>query len=315
MPRTDAPSKIYIEQVDYIRAIASVGVALFHLGGKVLPGLKFGWLGVQMFFLLSGFIICWSIPNNYDWSMAKTFILKRLTRIEPPFIISLILLLVVQYVLVSNYKPDWINVLFHLAYLNSFFNRPYLNPVYWTLGIEFQFYLLIAIIFPLINKKFGVLILIAISLTPLFVTIPALGLLNVFPGFAIGICLFLIRSNSLTLKYSLTLLILTVLTFLVEGPLQTSATLIAFLILILPIKSNSIIRFFSKISFSLYLTHDIIGSTYVVRVGTLLPKTFLWKSFEFSTGLIISISFAYLFYLMIERPFFLLSKKIVYPNK
>ncbi|WP_426672199.1 acyltransferase family protein [Mucilaginibacter sp. McL0603] len=269
-------------------------------------------MGVQMFFLLSGFIICWSIPNNYDWSMARTFILKRITRIEPPFIISVILLLVVQYILVPNYKPDWINVLFHFAYLNSFFNQPYLNPVYWTLGIEFQFYLLIAVIFPLINKKFGFLILIAISIIPLFVNIPALGLINVFPGFAIGICLFLIRVNSLTLKYSLTLLILIVLTFLVEGPLQTSATLIAFLILILPIKSNSFIRFFSKISFSLYLTHDIIGSTYVVHLGSLLPKTFLWKAFEFSSSCIISVLFAYLFYLMIEKPFFLLSKKIVY---
>lgn len=49
MINTPGP-KQHIQQVDYIRAIASLGVALFHLGGKTLPVLNNGWLGVQMFF-------------------------------------------------------------------------------------------------------------------------------------------------------------------------------------------------------------------------------------------------------------------------
>jgi peptidoglycan/LPS O-acetylase OafA/YrhL len=76
--------KPHIPQVDYIRAIASLAVALFHLGGKELPVLSYGWLGMQMFFLLSGFIICWAIPRSYNWKLSGRFISKRLIRIEPP---------------------------------------------------------------------------------------------------------------------------------------------------------------------------------------------------------------------------------------
>jgi peptidoglycan/LPS O-acetylase OafA/YrhL len=314
LPGVTLTSKIYVEQVDYIRAIASVAVALFHLGGKVLPVSRFGWLGVQMFFLLSGFIICWSMPANYSWNSVKTFLLKRLIRIEPPYVISIILLILVRYLLIDKFEPDWKNVVLHLGYLNSFFNKPYLNPVYWTLGIEFQFYLLIAFIFPLINTKYGVLLLIAIAIIPLITNIPSVGLFGFFTEFGIGICLFLIKTNFLSLKYLLTMFTLIILCFLINGSLQASATLIALILLILPLRTNLITRFFSKISFSLYLTHDIIGSTYVVHIGALLPKTVWWKAFEFSSGILLSVIFAYCFYLLVERPFYLYAKKIGYPR-
>jgi peptidoglycan/LPS O-acetylase OafA/YrhL len=66
-------SKPHLAQVDYIRAIASMVVMLFHLGGKSLPVLNYGWLGVEMFFLLSGFIICWAVPFDYTLKLSGNF--------------------------------------------------------------------------------------------------------------------------------------------------------------------------------------------------------------------------------------------------
>jgi peptidoglycan/LPS O-acetylase OafA/YrhL len=312
MPDSSRFNKQHIPQVDYIRAVASLSVALFHLGGKALPILNYGWLGVQMFFLLSGFIICWSIPDDYNLKMAKTFLAKRLIRIEPPYILSIALLLIVHSFVIPGFRPDWQNVAFHFAYLNSFFDKPYLNPVYWTLGIEFQFYLLIAFIFPLIIKKYGVLVILGLSVIPLLINVPAIRLSGFFPGFAIGICYYLIKKQSFDYKLIATLVTLILLSFIIQGWLPTAAALVALCILMLPLRANKIVKFFSKISFSLYLTHDIIGSSYVVKIGSLLPKTVPMKGFEFLSGILISIGFAYLFYRLIEKPFFQLSKQISY---
>ncbi|RZL55313.1 MAG: acyltransferase, partial [Pedobacter sp.] len=112
----------HLVQADYIRAFASLMVAVYHLGGKVLPVLNYGWLGVEMFFFLSGFIICWALP--LDYSIKKhgyTFIKKRLIRIEPPYIISIVILILLTSVFEKGVSIDYKNVFLHIGYLNSFF--------------------------------------------------------------------------------------------------------------------------------------------------------------------------------------------------
>ncbi|MDN5288208.1 MAG: Peptidoglycan/LPS O-acetylase OafA/YrhL, contains acyltransferase and SGNH-hydrolase domain [Mucilaginibacter sp.] len=307
------PSKKHILQVDYIRAIASLAVALFHLGGKALPVLKYGWLGVYMFFLLSGFIICWSIPADYTWKMSGRFIRKRITRIEPPYIISIGLVIMMNFMVLSRYKPDWFNVVCHFAYFNSLLGKPYLSPVYWTLGIEFQFYLFVALCFPWFNSKDGPWMLLILCIIPVFVNIPGGLLFGVFPVFGLGILYYLylkkITSINMTLFLGVLILLCCICTL---GWLPAGMALVTILLLTAPLRNFTVVSFFSKISFSLYLTHDIVGSHLVVYMGTKLPKTVLFKGIEFLTGIVVSIIFAYLFYLLIERPFFKLSKHISY---
>ncbi|NOW97213.1 acyltransferase [Mucilaginibacter sp. SG564] len=306
----------HISQVDYIRAIASLMVAVFHLGGKAMPLLKFGWLGVQMFFVLSGFIICWAIPKGYNLTMISKFIYKRLLRIEPPYIISIGLVLLVNIFWVEQYKIDWTNVLLHFAYLNSFVNRPSLNPVYWTLGIEFQYYIFIALFFPLIIRKWGALTLLLLCIISLSIQIPVLSLLSMFSFFVLGIYYFLYTKG---LKSLLEIIFLGFAVIIIgvfkNGLLEIITGLITILLLVLPLKTNVIVRFFSKISFSLYLTHDIIGSRLVIYLGAILPHNLTSKAIAFSCGMITSIIVAYIFYNLIEAPFFKLSKKIKYPSQ
>ncbi|RWY47908.1 acyltransferase family protein [Mucilaginibacter gilvus] len=308
----------HIHQVDYIRAIACVGVTLFHLGGKSLPGLKYAWLWIYMFFLLSGFIICKAIPKNYIWRMAPTFIAKRVSRIEPPYILSIALVLLLNLIYtrlgyLQEIKPDWPNLLGHLAYLNNFNGNNYVNPVYWTLGIEFQFYLFVALAFPLVNSKWGAYFLLALSIVSYFVHLPWSTMLPMFPVFALGMLYFLYSSKQI--KPLLALLISLPIIYIScfnSGWRETCTALFALLLLALPLKANGIIKFFSTISFSLYLTHDTIGSNLVVYMGQSLPKTLPFKALEFGTGIIVSIVFAWVFYLAVEAPFLKLSKRIVY---
>ena len=308
--------KIHIPQVDYIRAIASIAVALFHLGGKALPVLNYGWLGVYMFFLVSGFIICWAIPRNYTWKMSGRFISRRIIRIEPPYIISIGLAILVKLIMMSHYRPDWFNVLSHFAYLNSFLDEPYLSPVYWTLGIEFQFYLFVALCFPFFVKRWGACFLLLLSVLSVLIKAPGSNLLNAFPPFALGILYYLYLSGDKNLRWTFFWgVLITACCIHAIGWLQTCATLFALGLLMAPLKSYPIITFFSKISFSLYLTHDMIGSNLVVYMGAHLPKTLIFKGISFLTGILISVLFAYFFYRLVEAPFLKLSKRINYGLK
>jgi peptidoglycan/LPS O-acetylase OafA/YrhL len=307
----------HLQQVDYVRAIASLAVALFHMGGKVLPVLKLGYLGVEMFFLLSGFIICWAIPSGYSLKLYGEFISKRIIRIEPPYVISIFLAVLMHFIFNENYKIDWVNLFSHLAYLNNFVNQEYLSPVYWTLGIEFQFYLFIGLLFPLlIIKNVGPLLLLVLCIFPFWINLPVTTLISFFPLFALGILYYLYKKQHLNIYFAFIYgAIIAYIAFLRCGTFETLAALAALLLLILPLKSNRIVGFFSMISFSLYLTHDIIGSTLVVQLGQVLPKTLFYKGLEFISGIMVSIAFAYLFYLAVEKPFLNLSKRVHYFQK
>ncbi|MEO3405100.1 acyltransferase [Mucilaginibacter sp. CAU 1740] len=313
MANTSTHIKPHIVQVDYIRAIASMAVALFHLGGKALLVLKYGWLGVQMFFLLSGFIICWAIPRNYTWNMFGKFTGKRILRIEPPYLISIVVALISQYIWNDGYQIDWQNVLTHLAYINNFTGKPYLSPVYWTLGIEFQFYIFIGIFFPLITRRWGILFLPVFSAVPIFVNIPGATLLGFFPLFALGTLYYLyltgVKQLPEILIFSALIAAIGVYTM---GWIPVLTGLFALSLLIMPLRTYPVVSFFSKISFSLYLTHDVIGGDVVVYLGSILPKTIPFKALEFLTGIVASVLFAWVFYRLVELPCLRLSKRIRY---
>lgn len=212
-----------------------------------------------------------------------------------------------------NYKADWLNVAYHLAYINNYTGKPYLNPVYWTLGIEFQFYIFISLFFPLVISQWGKWLVLALSVTPLCFDIPGINLFNYFSLFALGIIYYLHLSGHINRRvFALFITAIAIIGIRSLGWLPIGSGLLALLLLLLPLKGDAVVKFFSDISFSLYLTHDIIGSRLVVYLGTLLPKTFWYKGLEFTTGIIVSIIFAYLFYRAVEYPFLKLSKKIAY---
>lgn len=157
-----------IEVVHSLRGLAALSVALYHFcwgnaSFAAPPMLKaitsHGWLGVQVFFVISGFVLPYSLwragyklsPSNFG-----RFVLKRVVRLDPPYfaVIVLVLILAFASTLVPGFRGepfhfDLEQTVLHVGYLNGLAGAPWLNPVFWTLAIECQFYLLIAVIFPL----------------------------------------------------------------------------------------------------------------------------------------------------------------------
>jgi peptidoglycan/LPS O-acetylase OafA/YrhL len=145
----------YIRQFDGIRAIAVLLVIVSHwLPGNILSKLGFGPIGVDVFFVLSGFLITRIlIVERLKFSAAplaysrlksiKNFMIRRSLRIFPIYYLLLLLL-----VIFSNYFPnqvlqDWEWYFFYLQNILFFINKAFSGCLshLWSLAVEEQFYL------------------------------------------------------------------------------------------------------------------------------------------------------------------------------
>ncbi len=322
-------TKPVLPQVTFLRALASLSVCVFHLycgnvhlfPNNVYPKkiLLYGYLGVPVFFVISGFIICYSLPACYRLSQFKTFFIKRIIRIEPPYLASVALVLLLNYSgsFVTHVPVDfsWENLFFHLAYLNNFNAGTYYNVVYWTLGIEFQFYLLIGLLFPLLNKSQTIFILLMLAfLAATF--IPLKGNVHVItsllPIFGLGILVFFFQyKRSIRLWCFSGLSALFLIQIYISGHDTFWACIFSITILFLWRIHHWLISFFAEISFSLYLTHTTIGGK-VINLGLRFVSTAGERYLLFLTAFIVTAGFAWLFYCLIERPCMKYVKRISY---
>lgn len=147
-----------IELIDQLRGIAALSVAWFHLTNQyndwVYSSGSYGWLGVETFFVISGFVIPLSLAGDWHRRGARAlplFMARRIVRIEPPYLASVALVValnfVAQQVPIFHGRAPVLSVsqiLFHAAYLIPFTSYEWLQPVYWTLAFEFAFYLAVA---------------------------------------------------------------------------------------------------------------------------------------------------------------------------
>jgi peptidoglycan/LPS O-acetylase OafA/YrhL len=127
-----------LSNLQAVRALAAISVVLFHFGLMPATGLPFriGASGVDLFFVLSGFIIAHSSARS-----SRHFLARRLIRVIPAYwIATLIAALFTLQSLDLSAASDWL--LQSLFYLPSTEGRPPLIFVAWTLVYELAFYLL-----------------------------------------------------------------------------------------------------------------------------------------------------------------------------
>ncbi len=155
-----------LESVQIMRAIAALLVVFFHAHGYVLPqklhiseplfyGFSMGYAGVEIFFVISGFIM-WHIHRLDVGQPARAwnFIYKRLTRIYPIFLM-IYATLIALYWLFPGHGPDSAKDLTHVLVSATLLPTPY-SPVMvvaWTLQFEMFFYMLFT--FLILSKKIG----------------------------------------------------------------------------------------------------------------------------------------------------------------
>ena len=208
------PSRL--PHIDALRGIASLAVCWYHMtNGYAETSLvrssgSFGWLGVEVFFVLSGFIIPFAMfSGGYTLRAGwTTFVSKRILRIEPPYLLAILLVFALWDLsaMVPGFKgsppPDFISTqtLLHAGYLAGIAGYPSFNPVFWTLAIEFQFYLLVSLVFGWLSHK-TLHIVLLMDLTLLFSSLLLSSDLFVFRYlglFMLGIVAFQYQAKLLT---------------------------------------------------------------------------------------------------------------------
>lgn len=155
----------YRPEIDGLRALAIISVLIFHLNSNWLPG---GFLGVDIFFVISGFLITKIITNEIldNRFSYKNFYNRRIKRIYPVFILVMAMVSIFASLIFLRHEAEQLRKTIELA--TVFFSNFYLahrqgyfdlsaneNPVLhiWSLAVEEQYYLLFPILLTLAYKK------------------------------------------------------------------------------------------------------------------------------------------------------------------
>lgn len=171
-------SQSYIPEIDGLRALAVLSVMFSHFG---LVGFSGGYIGVDIFFAISGFLITRIIATEIDsktWGFAN-FYLRRGRRILPALIFTLVLTFFVGALIYppSLLKDLGLSVLYSIFSLSNFYfwteggyfsQESYLKPLLhtWSLSVEEQFYIIwpIALLFAsFFSKKIFVIVSLVVS--------------------------------------------------------------------------------------------------------------------------------------------------------
>ena len=161
-------SNRYIHSVDGLRAVAVIAVLLYHLGIDWIPG---GFLGVDLFFVISGYVITGLILDSIARSGTldlRAFYLSRIRRLVP----ALVAMIVFTTLFIGVYAPDtvrrfladipyvltgsmnWALVSRQQDYFEAI-GRPPLLQHTWSLAVEAQFYLIWPLVLLFILRYFG----------------------------------------------------------------------------------------------------------------------------------------------------------------
>ncbi len=155
-----------IASLDGVRAIAALSVMGFHLNLIAYADMKlwnFSWgsllsaillsggTGVTLFFVLSGFLLfipyAKSLLFNKDWPSARQFYLRRILRIWPGYYVALFTLIILfqpHYLQPAHWHELFLFLVFFMDSSHKTFQQ--LNGPFWTLAVEWQFYMLLPLL-------------------------------------------------------------------------------------------------------------------------------------------------------------------------
>jgi len=223
----------FIPEIDGLRFLAIFSVVCFHLiifltnkfplilnNGLFVKNIQHfflhGHIGVPLFFVISGFILAVPFINSYlikkNSFNIKDFYIRRLTRLEPPYILVLTILLFfgVYNTVDMTFWDRIYSYLSSIFYFHNFIvnDVPFLNGVTWSLEIEIQFYILAPLILMIFkvssNYKRRLIIVLSIIfflILNIFIDFKYLNLLMYMQFFLLGILLAdLYYTNKLIFK-------------------------------------------------------------------------------------------------------------------
>lgn len=163
-PVTALPDRLYLLEIDGLRALAVILVLFCHAKFSYFAG---GFIGVDVFFVISGYVVCRAIMNDQLESRFKLtgFYTARLKRLAPSLCLMMAATLV--FSLLYCFPDNNIALLKNIGFVSLFYSNIYLakqtgyfdleaekHPLLhtWSLSVEEQFYLLIPVLLILIRK-------------------------------------------------------------------------------------------------------------------------------------------------------------------
>jgi peptidoglycan/LPS O-acetylase OafA/YrhL len=216
---TTAPARARstrLAAMDALRLVAALAVVLFHftardhvrwgeLPHEVFPGLsdvtRYGYAGVHLFFVISGFVILMSVWGR----TVGEFVASRVSRLYPAFWAAVLITGALRWLWPSFDGRSPTEVAANLTMLHEPFGVPSVDGVYWTLWVEMQFYALVLVLVRLGLTRRRVLAAAAVvpaACTALSLAVPSAGadltFLSWAPLFGAGMVLFVIHRDGHT---------------------------------------------------------------------------------------------------------------------
>lgn len=212
-----------VNEIDLLRFIAAISVVFFHYAFRgyaadnmslmpypsLAPIAKYGYLGVELFFMISGFVILMTATN----SNVKGFIISRSTRLYPAFWVACSLTFLVTLLLgAPQFSATVPQYLGNLTMLSEFLGIPAIDGSYWSLFVEIRFYFLVLLLLMLKQIRYAQLILVLWLMISFVLEMMPVGILRYLfitdyaAFFIAGAVCFLIWSESFNWSKGLMLL-------------------------------------------------------------------------------------------------------------
>lgn len=277
-----------IVQIDSLRGVAAVIVVLFHFTTKyrelyaptlALPfDIWWGHYGVNLFFIISGFVIFMTLSRSRDW---RDFVVSRFSRLYPAYWVAVALTFsVVAWLGLPGKEVTFKQALLNFLMFHTWFRVPSVDGVYWTLLVELHFYVLALMLFVCGRMSqcfFWLWMLFALKMI-CFVGSNVFGLdlpyaiqrvlvLDFIPWFSLGICAYFLTGQGEAPRWKplVTAAGALGLIGLSGGGLLVLIGVGCFVLVILAGSGrlwgagNPVLLWLGTISYTLYLLHENIG--------------------------------------------------------
>jgi peptidoglycan/LPS O-acetylase OafA/YrhL len=283
---------MYFPRLDGIRFVAIMMVIILHFASSIGKHFSTGFYGVNLFFVLSGFLITSILISSKEKSISKayfTFVIRRALRIFPAYYLTIFILILIG----SEFIVNDLSYLLTYTY-NYFVNDAESLPAhahFWSLAVEEQFYIFFPIFVILLRSNiryltFFFILIISIAYAQVFFDFlnikkyDYVGLLTNMGPLALGALGAVVNKESRLIK-------------LIFGNIIIEISAIGFLILVLYTKNfklmilfssiinlflvlkaskfeynlnfiniflqNKIVTYVGKVSYGIYLYHGIVG--------------------------------------------------------
>lgn len=318
--------------LDVFRAVAALAVCFHHFNRESLTGgtwfseiAKYGNYGVDIFFVISGYVIPLALlRRNFHLSQMGNFLHGRFLRLYPAYALAATLTLLLWYA--STWIPGFrgegppvisiVEILANATLTCDFFHQPWFGIVFWTLAIEAQYYVFVALSFPLIFSNSGRNLLPRCVLLGAWLLLPLLfrqgpTIFGWTAIFAMGFLAILWQGRFLrNWECCVGMVIASWVMWEVRGAASAIVGLATTLaILFLPKLDWKPLVWVGTISYSLYLLHVPIGGRFLNALER-FSHFELVKVLAVPAALAASLLAAWLFFLLIEKPSHEAARKI-----